>query len=287
MLGCAKPKHPLITILDLAEANMSAEVIDTSVVFSFYSITLKTCGADSLKYGRGRYDFEEGTLIALSPGQVVGMEKPREGDNLEGMALYFHPDLLQRSNLQKKIKDYGFFSYDIREALHLSDQERANITSILKSIESEYRQNIDNFSQKILVANIELLLSYVDRYFNRQFITRSNQNTEVITAFERVLDEYFDSNLSLDKGLPSVGYMADKLHMSANYLGDLLKKETGRSAQEHIHDYIIDKATYMLLNSSTNISQISYQLGFEYPQYFSRIFKKKTGLSPAEYRRLH
>lgn len=284
-MGYDKPKHPLVTIVDFGEMTELPEMEEgTKVVSSFYFIALKTGLTSPIKYGRGYYDFEEGTLYAMAPEQVMSLDYESKAE-MQGWGLYFHPDLIRPYPLNEKIKNYGFFSYENNEALHLSDKEKETITSVIEKIKEEYEANIDEFSQDVLVANIDLLLSYIQRYYSRQFLTRKTQNSDMLTRFEGLLRQYFETKLK--EGLPLVSYFAESLNISASYLSDLLKKETGKTAQEHIHYQIIEKAKNLLLNTNATISEISYDLGFEYPQYFSKIFKKKTGLSPLEFRTLN
>lgn len=287
LLGFSPPKHPLITLLDYSKMNIPSEMYNQHYSFEFYSISLKDfdCG---LQYGRNHYDFEEGVLMFTAPNQVMLSERNHnEAETaIDGWVLYFHPDLIRATNLGKIIHQYNFFSYDVNEALHLSEKEKQILTNCVESIEYEYSQNIDNHSQTILVNNIELLLNYCVRFFERQFNTRTSRNKDIVTQFESILTDYFNADLA-EKGLPTVQYCAEQVHLSPNYLSDLLKKETGKTAQEHIHLMIIDTAKNRLLNSNDSIKEIAYNLGFEYPHYFSRIFKSKTGYSPNSYRNLN
>lgn len=285
-MGFEKPKHPLVTVVNFDKIKDVPKMPKgTKIVSSFYFIAIKTGLTSTIKYGRGYYDFQEGTLYAMAPEQVLSVENESH-DEMQGWGLYFHPDLIRQYPLNDKIKSYGFFSYENNEALHLSDKEKGIITSVIDKIVEEYKANIDEFSQDVLVANIDLLLSYIQRYYSRQFITRKTQNSDVLIRFESLMRAYFETKLK-NGGLPLVSYFAENLNLSASYLSDLLKKETGKTAQEHIHYQIIEKAKNLLLNSNATVSEISYDLGFEYPQYFSKIFKKKTGLSPLEFRTLN
>jgi len=285
LLSHDKVRHPLITIIDFSK--ISHYGLNSSRFSSdFYSIMLKNQCQGVLKYGRQYYDFQEGTLVFIGPGQVISIEEePKSGDS-NGWGLFFHPDLLRGSSLSGKMKEYTFFSYDTNEALHLSDQEKQTLSDCISKIEQELSRNIDQHSQTLIVSNIELLLNYCTRYYHRQFITRSGKNRDLLSRFEDVLSAYFDSEVVKTKGLPSVKYCASKLNLSPNYLSDLLKKETGKNAQEHIHYQLIEEAKNRLLLSGHSVSEIAYDLGFEYPQYFSKMFKKKTGMTPAEYRNL-
>ena len=237
-----------------------------------------------MQYGRNKYDFQEGSLLCKAPEQVLTFEVNDEPQTANGWGLYFHPDLIRRSSLGKHIKDYTFFSYDTNEALHLSDKEKEILEDIISKIKTEIGQNIDKHSQRLIVSNIELLLNYCDRFYDRQFITRENHNKDLISKFESFLDDYFGSKQLTEKGLPTVKFCAEQMGFSPNYLSDLLKKDTGKNTQEHIHFHLVEQAKTMLLNTNDTVSEIAYNLGFEYPQHFSKIFKKKTGISPASYR---
>jgi AraC-like DNA-binding protein len=239
-----------------------------------------------IRYGRQQYDFQEGTLMFLAPGQII--EPVEESGDLDssadGWVLIFHPDLIRRSPLARKMREYSFFSYDSHEALHLSDQERRMVNGIVKAIEHEYSQNIDDHSQELIISNIELLLNHCKRFYGRQFITRTNANKDVVARFEEFLKTYFESDKPESHGLPSVKQCAAEMGYSPNYLSDLLRKETGKNTQEHIHFTMIEKAKNLLLGTEEPVYRIAYSLGFEYPQHFSKLFKNKTGMSPAEYR---
>ncbi|MBL4907818.1 MAG: AraC family transcriptional regulator [Sneathiella sp.] len=285
-LGYSKPEHPLISVLDLSKVENTDYLADKKIVTSYYSVYLKT-GGSSIKYGRKHYDFEEGSVITMAPEQVFSFSSDEDLDNLSGWVLYFHPDLIRKYPLAKRIEQFGFFSYEINEALHLSDKERTTITSIFQKITEEYELNIDEFSHDVLVTNVELLLNYILRYYKRQFITRTTVNSDLLSDFEILIKEYFQSEQLEVNGLPKVSWFADKLNLSSSYLSDMLKKETGKNLQEQIHYYVIEKSKNILLNSTLTVSEISYQLGFEYPQYFSRLFKNKTGMSPNQYRILN
>lgn len=286
-LGVGKPKHPLIAVIHHNDANFRRQYGNARYVLDLYQISQKDSMSGSLGYGRNSYDFQEGTMIFTSPGQVISTsEKVLEGE-LEGWSIYFHPDLIRKSPLGRTINNYSFFSYEVTEALHLSEVEKKSLYELVKKIEKEYNQNIDKHSQKLIIANIELLLDYCTRYYDRQFYTRTNLNKDVVTKFEQLLKDYYNLNKSLAMGVPSVNYCGKELNMSPNYLSDLLKKETGRNAIDHIHFFIIERAKTMLLSSENTISEIAYDLGFEYPQYFSKLFKNKTGITPAEYRNVN
>lgn len=285
LLGYEKPSHPLITVLDPQKLVAPDNIKDMRVVSNFYAVWLKTtdCG---IAYGRNHYDFEEGALVFTAPQQVVSVSGEVAEDEA-GWMLFFHPDLIRATDLGKKIGTYTFFSYETHEALHLSDTEKATILQCINNIKNEYEQRIDDHSQSVIVANIELLLNYCSRYYARQFNTRTTTNKDTLTRFEQALHHYFKSKELLEQGLPSVQYLAEQVHLSADYLSDLLKKETGRSAKDHINDFVVEQAKYLLLNSQDTISGVAYELGFNYPHYFSRLFKAKTGQTPKEFRSLN
>lgn len=289
-LGLAKPKHPLVTVVYARDIKSASDFQEVKVVNNLYQISLKStkdCGR--LQYGKNSYDYEEGTLVFTSPGQVTEYTGEFEIGNQEneGWTLAFHPDLIRKSGLADKINRYTFFSYDVKEALHLSDEERNTIEELLDKIIKEYSQNLDRHSQHLIISNIELLLDYCLRFYDRQFYTRTNLNSDIVSRFERLLKGYYQNDSAIDLGLPSVNYCAKKLNLSPNYLSDLLKKETGKTAQEHIHLFVVDKAKNILLNSNDSVSEIAYNLGFEYPQHFSNLFKSKTGFSPRDYRNMN
>lgn len=284
IFGYKKPNHPLITVLDLADVEISSEFLHKKVGTPFYNITLKTKTSQLFKYGRDYFDFDEGFLFGLSPNQIVEVDETSEKGEMQGWALYFHPDLIRGYPLMEKISDYGFFSYETKEALHLSDKEQETLKNIILKITEEYDSNIDEFSQDVLVSNIELLFNYIKRFYSRQFLTRKAQNTTVLSQFQKLIKTYFTSEAIQLSGLPKVHYFAEKLNLSDSYLSDLLKKETGKNTQEHIHNFVIEKAKNRLVNSNVTVSEIAFELGFEYPQYFSRLFKNKTGQTPIEYR---
>lgn len=285
-LGLEKPKHPLVTVYNHDNFKPNKHLTGKTMAFDLYQVTYKMCSDGSFGYGRNTYDFQEGTMVFMKPGQVVTFhEKEIEKHKaIGGWSLFFHPDLIRKSQLGQHIDDYTFFSYDVNEALHLSDEEKKTIAEIRDKIVTEYSMNIDKHSQKLIIANIELMLDYCTRFYDRQFYTRENLNKDVVSRFEHLLKDYYNSGKALETGVPSVKFCGAELNMSSNYLSDLLKKETGRNAQEHIHHFVVDKAKTILLNSTDSVSQVAYELGFEYPQHFSKVFKKKTGMSPAEYR---
>jgi len=282
MLGYDEPRHPLVTVLDPQKIDLPADFQDVRIASNFYTVWLKTsnCG---MEYGRNHYDFEEGVLIFTAPQQVVSSNGSIDEDE-EGWMLFFHPELIRKTSLGQKIDQYSFFSYDTYEALHLSDEEKSTITRCVNNIEQEYEQRIDGHSQSVIVSNIELLLNYCSRFYERQFNTRTASNKDILSTFEGLLNDYYQSDQLIKKGIPTIQYFAEQIHLSPNYLSDLLKKESGRSAKDHINDFIVEKAKYLLLNSNDSISGVAYSLGFNYPHYFSRMFKNKTGYTPQDYR---
>lgn len=272
--------HPLVSVVDLNNADPRKH---TRLRYEFYTVFLKKIHCGDLRYGLNNYDYEEGTLIFLAPGQVIGQNSD-EYYQPQGTALVFHPDLIAGTSLAKHIGDYHFFSYAVNEALHLSDQERKIILDCFAKIEFELQHGIDKHSKQLIVSNIELFLNYCSRFYDRQFITRDNANKGILERFEDLLNSFFSSDKPYTIGLPSVTYCAEELHLSANYFGDLIKKETGKSAQEYIQSKVIDVAKDKIWNIEKSISEIAYELGFKYPQHFTRLFKQKTGVTPNEYR---
>lgn len=277
-------QHPLISVFD--NSNSKPLPNHTRIHFSFYAIFLKAGNCGELRYGRNNYDYDDGTMVFVAPGQVLEVNNT---DNYKstGLTLLFHPDLIRGTSLAKNISQYSFFSYDFHEALHLSLKEQQIIKDLFSKLEYELSQSIDKHSKNIISNNIELLLNYCVRFYDRQFITRENINTDILSKFENLLNDYFQSGNTQDSGLPSVGYFADRLHLSSNYFGDLIKKETGKSAQEHIHLKLITLAKERIFDTEKSVSQIAFELGFKYPQHFNRMFKKNTGYTPIEYRNLN
>jgi len=276
--------HPLVSVYDLSGMKL---IPPMRVHFGFYCVFLKESICGDLKYGCNYYDYQEGTLVFIAPGQVVGIGNIPGSPHPEGWALLFHPDLIRGTSLGRNIKEYTFFSYEANEALHLSEKERQIILDCLNKIDHELHQSIDKHSKKLIANNIELLLNYCMRFYDRQFITRSVVNKDILVRFENLLDNYLKSEITKSLGLPTVKYCADQLHLSANYFGDLIKKETGKSAQEHIQLKLIDIAKERIFDTSKSVSEIAYELGFKHPQHFSRMFKNETGQSPNEYRSLN
>lgn len=276
--------HPLVSIVDFEKAEPFCYF---RAQLGVYAVFLKDTKCGNMIYGCSTYDYEEGTLIFLAPGQVYGIEDKTEKRRGVGKALIFHPDLIHGTSLGKNMKEYSFFSYEVNEALHLSSRERAIIDDCMEKISFELEHAIDKHSKTLIVTYIELFLNYCKRFYDRQFITRNKVNVDVLARFEKVLDDYFASELLMEAGAPTVGYCAGKLFLSPNYLGDLLKKETGKSAQEHIQLKLIDVAKERIYDSSKSISEIAYELGFKYPQHFTRMFKKSTGFTPVEFRSMN
>lgn len=285
------PKHPLISVIYNRDLKSISDAQGVRIINHLYTIIFKSSSVcSSFSYGRNTYDHEEGTLVFTAPGQVMEFTDDQSENtpiDPNGWSLVFHPDLFRKSDLADKMSKYSFFHYDSNEALHVSDQEKVSIEDLLEKIAKEYSQTPDRHSQNLIVSNIELFLDYCLRFYDRQFFSRTNLNSDTISKFERFLIDYFRSGQVLDRGVPTVESCATALHLSPNYLSDLLKKETGKTTLEHIHLFLIDKAKSNLLNSSESISEIAYSLGFEYPQRFSNLFKSKTGMSPTEYRHLN
>jgi AraC family transcriptional activator of pobA len=284
-LGLTKPKHPLISVLRIGDVLQNLEVDNLRYSLGLYQISLKdNCPFTIVNYGRNSYDYQEGTMVFTAPNQVLEFKKAETIQDNKGWTLAFHPDLLRKSELGRKMDSFSFFSYALNEALHLSDEERNTVTEIVTKIEKEFSNNIDAHSQTLIISNLELLLNYCVRFYDRQFYTRTNLNQDIASQFEQLLKDYYKQEKQLEFGIPSVQYCGEAMNMSPKYLSDLLRKETGQSTQDHIHRYIIEKAKNRLLNSNESASEIAYALGFEYPQYFSKIFKKKTTMSPNEFR---
>ncbi|GGB24289.1 helix-turn-helix domain-containing protein [Puia dinghuensis] len=280
-----KPEHPLIGVIDLTTVKHIPIDEPVSLVFDFYTIALKRNFPAKVRYGQQEYDFDEGVMSFMSPGQVFRIEIDHSVEMKQsGWMLLIHPDFLWHTPLAKKIKQYEFFDYSVNEALFLSEKEEATITGIIQNIEQEYRANIDKFSQDIIVSQLETLFNYAERFYQRQFITRKITNHKVLGRLEDLLTDYFNSDDLATKGLPTVRYISSELNMSPNYLSGLLKTLTGKSTQQHIHDKVIEKAKEKLSTTELSVSEIAYELGFEYPQSFSKLFKTRTNLSPLAFR---
>lgn len=279
-----KTQHPLVTLLDLSKAeSMPAKTFN----FGLYAVYLKELDCGELKYGRSHYDYQEGTLVFIAPGQVMGVLPGVKTFEPKGWALLFHPDLIKGTPLGRHIQDYSFFSYDVNEALHVSEKERQIILDLFGKIQHELDQSIDKHSRKLISSNIELLLDYCTRFYDRQFITRDHSNNSIIERFEGVLNGYYSSEKPYENGLPSVAWCAAELNLSANYFGDVIKKETGKTAQEYIQAKVIDIAKERIFDLEKSVAQVAYDLGFKYPQHFTRLFKQRVGCTPNEYRVLN
>ena len=275
--------HPLVSVVDLSEATKFPTHFTMN--YGIYALFLKKVKCGDIRYGGQIYDYQEGTVTSFAPGQVVETEM-QQGVKPSAHGLLFHPDLIKGTSLGQDIKQYSFFSYASAEALHLSEEEKGIFMDCLEKIEMELQHPIDKHSKRLISRNIELLLDYCMRFYERQFITRSESNKSVLVKFEALLDDYFQSDKPQTDGLPSVKYFADKVFLSPNYFGDLIKKETGKSAQEYIQTRMIDLAKEMIAGTEKTVSQIAYELGFQYSQHFNRIFKKNVGYTPGEYRKL-
>ena len=278
--------HPLVSVIDFSKANPRSWGGEKSarINYGLYCIFLKDAKGCDLKYGRNYYDYQQGTLVFVAPGQVMEIETDGQVYQPKGYALVFHPDFIHGTSLGKSIHEYNFFSYNANEALHLSERERQIVLDCFSKIASELQLNIDKHSKKLIASNIELFLNYCDRFYDRQFITRDSVNKGILEKFEEQLNDYFSSDKPHNLGLPSVAYCAEVLHLSANYFGDMIKKETGKSAKEYIQNKIIDLAKNKTFDSNKTVNEIAYELGFKYPQHFTRLFKNVTGYTPNEYR---
>lgn len=280
-LGLPKPSHPLVSLVDNTKIAIEKHDLPQSFLFNFYKISYKKTLNGRIKYGQHYYDFDEGGLVFTAPNQVIAVDDDTE---YFGYTLLVHPDFLRGYPLGRNIKNYGFFSYDANEALHLSDKEKSIIMGVFKNIEDELQNNIDDFSQDVIISQIELILNYSNRFYKRQFITRKAVNNDLLAKMEHVLHDYFNNNEALAKGLPTVQYLAGQLHVSPHYLSDMLRSFTGQNAQQHIHDQVIEKAKEILSTSGASVAEVAYQLGFEHPQSFNKLFKRKTNVSPLQYR---
>jgi AraC-like DNA-binding protein len=280
-----KTLHPLVSVMDFSKANPRNWGDAKTIKFQYglYCIFLKDVKCGDLKYGRHYYDYQAGTLVFFAPGQTMEFENPGGSYQPMGYGLIFHPDLIRGTALAKNFQDYNFFSYQTNEALHISDDERQIVLDCFAKIEFELKQPIDKHSKKLITANIELFLNYCERFYDRQFITRDNAHKGILEKFEGLLNNYFLTNKPQTIGLPSVAYFADELHLSANYFGDLIKKETGQSAKEYIQNKIIELAKDKIFEDKT-VNEIAFELGFKYPQHFNRFFKQQLGCTPSEYR---
>ncbi|MCW3806791.1 helix-turn-helix domain-containing protein [Plebeiibacterium marinum] len=285
--------HPLVNIIDFSQLqshkNTDRKEWDkySHLYFGIYAIYFKEGDCGKVEYGRNKYDYKEGTLLFISPGQVVKIKRSEQENSKTGWVLIFHPDLLLSSSLSKIMHDYSFFSYESNEALHVSQRERSLVFESFAKIGYEINERIDKHSKKLIINSIQMLLDYSMRFYDRQFITRENTNKGIIEQFERYLNDYFRSEKPQNIGLPSVTLIARELHLSTNYFGDLVKKETGQTALDYIHLKLISLAKEKVLDITKTISEIAFELGFKYPQHFTRMFKKSVGMSPSEYRELN
>lgn len=277
-----KPQHPLVSLVMHKDVQDTSAIKQRNFVLHFYIVSIKKSFKGKMKYGKNYYDFDEGTMSFISPGQVMSVDNDESRD-CSGWSLLFHPDFIRHYPLDKTIKNYGYFSYSVNEALHLSDKEDTMMESLIKNLEMEYHSSIDLYSQDVMVAHLELLLNYANRFYNRQFLTRKAGNNDLLQKLEAILDDYFKTEVQT-VGLPTVLYLSEKLNVSANYLSDMLRSLTGQNTQQHIHNKLIEKAKEALTSTSLSVSEIAYQLGFEYPQSFNKLFKSKTNLSPLAYR---
>lgn len=279
LLSLPKPEHPLVSVINLKDIIPSGK---ESLVLDFYSIWLEKNVESKIRYGQNYFDFDEGSMIFLSPGQIISAGSHKKTEY--GLGLVFHPDFIRNYSLAKIIKSYGYFSYAVNEALHLYKKEETMIISIMKNILKEYSSRIDNYSQDVIISQIELLLNYCNRFYNRQFITRKAVNNDLLSKLETLLTSYFNSDKISESGLPTVQYISAQLNISPNYLSDMLRSLTGQNTQQHIHDKLIEKAKEILTTTNLSVSEIAYELGFEYPQSFNKLFKSKVNLSPLEFR---
>lgn len=282
VMGLPKPEHPLISVIDYDTIKLPCKA-QLRFVFGFYTILLDRNFKGKMKYGQQQCDFDEGVLFLMSPRQVFEVDV-QEMVNRSGWLLLIHPDFLWNTPLAKTINQYGFFDYSINEALFLSDKEETTIVSIMQNMAHEYHANIDKFSQPVILAQLELLLTYADRFYQRQFVTRKKTNHQILNRLEELLTNYFNSDDSIKKGLPTVQYIAAQLNVSPKYLSNLLRVLTGQNTQQHIHDKLLEKAKKKLSTTDLSISEIAYGLGFEHPQSFTKLFKSKTEMSPLEFR---
>jgi AraC family transcriptional regulator, transcriptional activator of pobA len=282
VLGLPKPLHPLVSLVDNTEIAVDMDQLPGSFLLNFYKISYKKGLRGKIKYGQNYYDFDEGGLVFTSPNQLLATT----GDDTEykGYTLLIHPDFIRNYPLAESIKNFGFFSYAVHEALHLSEKEKSVILGIFKNIEDELKSTIDDFSQDVIVSQVELLLNYSNRFYKRQFITRKAVSNDLLAKSEKLLADYFNKETALMKGLPTVQYLAEQLNVSSRYLSDMLRSLTGQNAQQHIHNKLIEKAKEVLSISNLSVAEVAYQLGFEHPQSFNKLFKRKTNLSPLEFR---
>lgn len=285
LLQLPKPLHPMISLVDNAKMSRDFDFMYHPFFLDFYKISYKYSTNGRMGYGQGFYDFSEGGLMFTAPNQLIYTDNdPSEDIQYFGFTLFFHPDFIRNYSLGRNIKRYGFFSYDTNEALHLSEKEKKIIVGLLENIDEELNTSIDEISQDVLVSYLEVLLNYSNRFYKRQFITRKTVNHDILSSIEQLLDKYFASEESLNKGLPTVEYLASQVNLSPRYLSDMLRSLTGQSTQQHIHDKLIEKAKDYISTTNLSVAEIAYQLGFERPQSFNKLFKTKTNQSPLEFR---
>lgn len=281
-MGLPKPLHPLVSLVDYSHIKPSTDLFTSPLIINLYKISYKKNLQGKFRYGQNYYDFEEGGLVFISPNQMIMPDGAEQ--EYAGYTLLIHPDFIRNYPLGKSIKNFGFFSYSANEALHLSDGEKQIIFSIFENIQRELTTTIDDFSQDVMISHIEVLLNYSNRFYKRQFLTRKAVHNDLIEKLENILNDYFSDETAVMKGLPTVQYLSDQLHVSPRYLGDMLRLHTGQTAQKHIHNKLIEKAKEVLSTSSLTIAEIAYKLGFEHPQSFNKLFKSKTNVSPLEFR---
>lgn len=282
-LGLNKPSHPLISVFDFTDISGGPEVLQDALITDFYAVALKEECTGKFKYGQQFYDFNEGMMYFVAPKQVMRFENPLL-EGVKGSVIVVHPDFLHSYPLAAQVKDYGYFSYHVNEALFLSEQEKRSVTDIFSNIRREISTNMDAFTQDLLVSNLELLLKYCDRFYHRQFLTRKKVNSDLLARLEALLDDYFKNEQLAVSGIPTVQYIAGELHLSPNYLSDMLRVQTGQTTQQHIQNRLIEKGKELLSTTGLSVSEIAYHLGFEHPQSFHRLFKSRTSVSPLEFR---
>ena len=283
-LGLKRPANPLISVFNFDEVKLEPETILSAITTDFYVIALKKdCAGGKCKYGQQYYDFDDGIMYFIAPHQVLQFEDVLL-NSVRGFVLVVHQDFLHGYALASQIREYGYFSYTANEALHLSEKEEKSIMDIIHNIEQEIDANMDSYTQDLLVSNLDLLLKYCDRFYNRQFLTRKKVNNDLLSKLEALLDDYFKNEKQIVKGIPTVHFVAEQLHLSANYLSDMLRVQTGQTTQQHIQNRLIEKAKELLSTTEMSVSEIAYHLGFEHPQSFHRLFKNRTSVSPLEFR---
>ncbi|KOS05297.1 AraC family transcriptional regulator [Flavobacterium akiainvivens] len=282
-LNLPKPTHPLVSVINLSEVRYSIPEKTQSIVYNFYTVYLKKNYNAKIRYGQQYYDFDSGIMAFFAPKQLFAVESDST-TKAEGWMLVFHPDFIQGFPLARKMKDYGFFSYAVNEALHTSQKEEDMISGIMLNLQEEIEKMIDHYTQDVIISHVELLLNYCNRFYNRQFITRKHANNEILSNLENLINDYFEDGFVEKSGIPSVQYIAEKLNLSPNYLSDMLRSLTGQNTQQHIHNKLIDKAKELLSTTELSVAEIAYQLGFEHPQSFHKLFKGKTNVSPLKFR---